>query len=316
MEAELLVLTHADCGQHVPAPGHPERPARLEAALEGARLAGFTPEECELAEEEVLAAVGWVHDPQLAERLAAACGNAPTFFDSPDNPVSQGTYRAAVAAVGCALAGLQAIRQGRASRVFAALRPPGHHATRSRAMGFCFFNNVAVAAEAACRAGLAPVAVVDFDVHHGNGTQELFYHRDDVFYLSVHRYPFYPGTGGAQEIGVGRGKGFTRNFPLAAGADDATYLEALAAGLEELQKTLTPRVWLVSAGFDAHQWDPLGGMEVTTQGFGRIGALLHQVAGEAPVLAVLEGGYSLRALTEGVAAFCRNLAGKGQLEVM
>jgi len=312
----MVVLTHADCGLHVPPPGHPERPARLEAVLEGARQAGLSPLHCDVREEEALEAVAWLHDPQLAERLAAACRQAPTFFDSPDNPVSQGTYRAAVAAVGCALAGLQAIRQERALRVFAALRPPGHHATRSRAMGFCFFNNVAVAAEAACRAGLGPVAVVDFDVHHGNGTQELFYHRDDVFYLSVHRYPFYPGTGSAQEIGVGRGKGFTRNFPLAAGASDSTFLEALTVGLEELIKTVTPRLWLVSAGFDAHQWDPLGGMEVTTEGFGRIGLLLHKAAGEAPVLAVLEGGYSLQALTQAVRAFCQGLGGKGLKEAM
>lgn len=304
-----LFLTHPDCREHVPFLGHPERVARLDAALAGAQSAGFTQEIADLDEQEALEAVTRVHDPRLPERLREACQRAPAIFDCADNPISAGTYRAAVAAAACVLAGLDRVQSGSASRVFAAVRPPGHHATRSQAMGFCFFNNVAVVAEEACRRGMGPVAIVDFDVHHGNGTQELFYQRDDVFYLSVHRYPFYPGTGSADEIGAGKGTGFTRNFPLAAGADDDTYVEALSFGLEELLQAFSPRLWLVSAGFDAHELDPLGGMAVTTEGFRRIGGLLAQVAGESPVLAVLEGGYNLKALEPSVGAFLAGLAG-------
>lgn len=304
-----LCLTHPECRLHVPPLGHPERVARQDAALAGARQAGWDEEIPSVDEGAALEAVGRTHDPGLPSRLREACKQAPAIFDCADNPISQGTYRAAVAAVACALEGLQRLRAGVASRAFAAIRPPGHHATRSQAMGFCFFNNVAVVAEAACAQGLGPVAIVDFDVHHGNGTQELFYHRDDVFYLSVHRYPFYPGTGSAAEIGAGKGRGFTRNFPLAAGADDDTYVEALSFGLEEVTKTMTPQLWLVSAGFDAHELDPLGGMAVTTAGFARIGKLLGQAAAGKPLLAVLEGGYHLQALEDSVAAFLSHLVG-------
>lgn len=309
MSGSGVVVTQPLCARHVPAPGHPERPARLQAALLGARAAGWQETESVVGEELVLEAVAAVHDRELPARLAQACQRAPAFFDSADNPICRDTYAAALAAVGCLLAGLEVLLQGKRGRVFAAVRPPGHHATYSRAMGFCFFNNVAVAAEQACRRGLAPVAIVDFDVHHGNGTQELFYHRSDVFYLSVHRYPFYPGTGGADEVGVGAGQGFTRNFPLAAGADDRTYVEAVACGLEEIEKKCRPALWLVSAGFDAHELDPLGGMNVTTKGFGQLGRLLHQVAGSRPLMAALEGGYHLQALQDSVAAFCRSLGG-------
>jgi acetoin utilization deacetylase AcuC-like enzyme len=305
-----MVVTHPLCLRHVPAPGHPERPARLTAALQGAQKAGWRQVEATFAEEKALAAVAQVHDGQLASRLAQACQRAPIFFDSADNPVSADTYLAALAAVACVLEGIEILQEGKAPAVFAAVRPPGHHATRSRAMGFCFFNNVAIAAERACQLGLGPVAIVDFDVHHGNGTQELFYSRSDVFYLSLHRYPFYPGTGTGEEIGSGQGLGFTRNFPLAAGADDDTFREALAYGLQELSKSLRPRLWLVSAGFDAHQLDPLGGMNVSTKGFWAMGQLLRQAAGESPILAVLEGGYHLQALEDSVAAFLRGLAGE------
>ncbi len=280
--------------------------------MAGARRAGWREEVPDVDEGVVVAAVERIHDPSLPLRLREACKHAPTLFDCADNPIAPGTYRAAVAAVACALEGLGRLRAGRAFRVFAAIRPPGHHATRSQAMGFCFFNNAAVVAEVACAQGMGPVAIVDFDVHHGNGTQELFYHRNDVFYLSVHRYPFYPGTGSADEVGVGKGRGFTRNFPLAAGADDDTYVEALSFGLEELTKAVTPQLWLVSAGFDAHELDPLGGMAVTAAGFGRIGTLLAQAAAGKPLLALLEGGYHLKALEESVAAFLLQLVGPGE----
>lgn len=305
----MVVATHEDCEEHRPFPGHPERPERLPAALEGATSAGAERVSVEVEEEAVLAAVERVHDPELAQRLWEACKGAPAIFDSPDNPISVGSYRAAIAAVACSLAAVDVVLRREAMRVFVAVRPPGHHALRGKAMGYCFFNNVAVAAEELLARSAGPVAIVDFDVHHGNGTQTHFWERDDVFYLSLHRYPSYPGSGAADEVGGGRGRGFTRNFPLATGADDEIYTGALAAGLEEILARLTPRFWLVSAGFDAHHEDPLGGMRVSEDGYGAIGTMLEQARGKSPLIAVLEGGYRLEALRRSVRAFVTGLAG-------
>ena len=305
----LAIATHAECGGHEPFPGHPERPARLGAALAGAEGLGGEALAVQVDEDAVLRAIAAVHDERFPRRLRAACEGAPTVFDSPDNPVSAGTYRAALAAAACSLAAVGAAASGSASRVWVPVRPPGHHALRDRAMGFCFFNNAAVAAEALLARGIGPVAIVDFDVHHGNGTQAHFWDRDDAYFLSVHRYPFYPGTGGGDEVGSGRGLGFTRNFPLVAGAGDATFCGAVEAGLSEIVSAVTPAAWVVSAGFDAHRDDPLGGMSVTDEGFAAIGRLLCDVAAKTPIVAVLEGGYDLKALSRSVQSFLSTLAG-------
>jgi acetoin utilization deacetylase AcuC-like enzyme len=307
--ASLGVAWHPACLEHVPIPGHPERAERLRAAVAGATLPGVRELGVTVDEAGVLSAVARVHEEGYPERLRAACGRAPAFFDVADNPISVGSYRAAVAAVAATLSGLHAVLAHETESAWAAVRPPGHHALRGAAMGYCFFNNVAIAAEAALAHGVAPVAIVDFDVHHGNGTQAHFWERDDVYYLSVHRYPCYPGTGSGDEAGGGRGYGFTRNFPLAAGADDATFTSAVEAGIEEVFAAMQPRLWLASAGFDAHREDPLGGMAVTEEGFNRIGALLRAASGEMPVLAVLEGGYKLEALRRSVRSFLQGLAG-------
>jgi acetoin utilization deacetylase AcuC-like enzyme len=205
------------------------------------------------------------------------------------------------------LAAADALLDGRSEYAWVPVRPPGHHALRDRAMGFCFFNNVAVTAEELLARGLGPVAIVDFDVHHGNGTQAHFWTRSDAYFLSLHHFPFYPGSGSADEIGAGDGHGFTRNVPLAGGADDAIYEEALGMGLDDLLRAVRPRAWLVSAGFDAHVDDPLGGMAVTEAGFAAFGRLIRGAAGSAPVLAVLEGGYRLEALRSSVRAFLEGL---------
>ncbi len=307
--APLAVATHRDCSLHVPTPGHPERPARLEAAIAGAALAGAKILPVGVDEASVLAAVRRVHQAALPERLREACSRGKGTFDSDDNPISAGTFPAALAAVAAVLEGTAAAATGTSARVWAPVRPPGHHAMHDRAMGFCFFNNVAIAAEALLAEGVGPLAIVDFDVHHGNGTQRHFWERDDVFYLSIHRYyDFYPGTGAGDEIGAGRGRGFTRNVPLVAGADDAIYGEALEAGLEDLTRAVRPEVWLVSAGFDAHVEDPLGGMAVTERGFAALGRLIAQAAGNSAVVAALEGGYSLEALRRSVQAFLEGLS--------
>jgi acetoin utilization deacetylase AcuC-like enzyme len=307
--APVVVATHEDCKEHRPFPGHPERPERLLAAVEGAASAGAERVPVEVDDDAALVAVERVHDRELAQRLREACKVAPVIFDSPDNPISAGSYRAAIAAIACSLAAVDIVLRRDAVRVFVPVRPPGHHALRERAMGYCFFNNVAVAAEELLARSAGPVAIVDFDAHHGNGTQAHFWKRDDVFYLSLHRYPFFPGRGAADEIGAGRGRGFTRNFPLATGADDEIYMGALAAGLEEILARMAPKFWLVSAGFDAHHEDPLGGMRVSEDGYAGIGTMLEQARGESPLIAVLEGGYRLEALRRSVRAFVTGLAG-------
>ena len=309
--APLLVATHEGCAAHEPPPGHPDRPERLRAAVTGAAAAGAEPLPVALVEEDVLAGIARVHDPGMAERLRRACERPPAIFDSDDNPVSRGTYRAALAAAGAALAAAGAAADGSAGTVWVPVRPPGHHALRDRAMGFCFFNNAAIAAEELLARGCGPVAIVDFDVHHGNGTQAHFWERDDVFFLSLHRYPCFPGTGAGDEVGAGRGRSFTRNIPLAAGADDAVYREALAMGLEDVTRALRPAAWVVSAGFDAHRDDPIGGMRVSEEGFRAIGALLREAAGKSAVVAVLEGGYDLKALYRSVQTFTAGVSGSG-----
>ncbi len=281
--------------------------------MAGARLAGARFALAEVDDARALAAVERVHDAALAGRLEAACrGATPATFDCADNSISAGTYRAALAAVRATLAGVDAVLHGRAPVAWASVRPPGHHALRARAMGFCFFNNAAIAAEEFRARGARSVAVVDVDVHHGNGTQEHFWARRDVFYLSLHRYPFYPGSGAGDEIGAGAGRGFTRNFPLAAGAGDDVYVAALTAGVEEVMRITSPDAWVISAGFDAHVADPLGGMAVTSAGFDRLGRVLRDASAGKPVVAVLEGGYQLSALVESVRAFLAGLVGSGK----
>ena len=305
----MAIATHRDCALHRPFPGHPERPERLGAAnsgMDGFEV-GLVPVTVE--DDAVLRAIATVHAGELPSRLRAACRSAPAVFDTDDNPISEGTYPAALAAVAASLAAAGAAASGLATRVWAPVRPPGHHALRNRAMGFCFFNNAAIAAEDLLERGVGPVAIVDFDVHHGNGTQAHFWERNDVYFLSVHRYPFYPGSGAGDEVGAGPGRGFTRNYPLAAGADDATYRDAVAAGLEDLLSTIQPAAWLVSAGFDAHRDDPLGGMNVTEACFGAIGEMLCQAAAKDPIVAVLEGGYDLKALSRSVRNFVATLGG-------
>jgi acetoin utilization deacetylase AcuC-like enzyme len=308
-DTRLHYATHEDCLLHEPFPGHPERPRRLQAALAGATLAGAERVPVSVNDDAVLEAVARVHSPTLAGRLREACKEAPRTFDCEDNPISAGTYRAAIAAVATCLAAADRVVTGSVRKIFAAVRPPGHHALRDRAMGFCYFNNAAIATEALLAAGIGPVAIVDLDAHHGNGTQQHFYARSDVFYLSLHCFPAFPGSGAGDETGSGDGAGFTRNLPLAAGAGDEIYREALVTGVTDLLAAMAPAVWVVSAGFDAHRDDPLGHMNVSDAGFFALGRVLSGMTGGSPLLALLEGGYDLKALQRSVCAFLSGLSG-------
>jgi acetoin utilization deacetylase AcuC-like enzyme len=232
-------------------------------------------------EEEILRC----HDRAHLERILSI--EEPTWLDA-DTPASETTAEAALLAAGTAI-------EAAVSGAFAVIRPPGHHAPRERAMGFCIFNNVAVAARAAQAAGAVRVAIVDFDVHHGNGTQDIFFEDDTVLFISLHQWPFYPGTGGPDEQAE-----TTVNVPLSAGCGDAEYLEAFDGTVAPAVDRFAPDLVLVSAGFDAHEEDPLAAMLVTEDGFRKLAA---RCAALAPrVAAVLEGGYNLATLPRLVSA--------------
>lgn len=262
--------------------------------------------------EETAAAIGAVHEEEYIRRFREAVATGQAFIDTGDNPLSPGSWQAARAAVDVCLVAADWVFEGSQRRGIAAVRPPGHHAERAMAMGFCYFNNVAVTAEYILRAkGVERVAIVDFDVHHGNGTQHLFEDRGDIFYTSIHQHPFYPGTGTASERGRDGGLGATLNVPLPAGSGDDTYGEVFEKIVLPSLRQFRPAALLISAGFDAWQADPVGGMRVSEQGFRDWGEWLGKLADElcsGRVLATLEGGYDLEALPALAAAHCRGLA--------
>jgi len=310
----IRLFTDPACLQHAAPPGYPERPERLSGVLAHLRQSGWPFAESAAAPDEpAREAVLALHDETYVGRFERAAARGDSLLDSADNPLSAGTWGAAWGGVHATLAAVDWMAAGEDRAAFAAVRPPGHHAERSVAMGFCFFNNAAVAAEHLRRRhGASRVAVFDFDVHHGNGTQHLFEARPDVFYASTHQYPFYPGTGAARERGIGAGEGFTLNVPLPAGTGDEEYAEAIQGTVLPALRRFAPDALILSAGFDAWKHDPLGGMEVTEEGFRSWGDWLRDLAAEVcggRVLALLEGGYDLQNLPRLVEAHLEGLAG-------
>lgn len=302
----VWLLTDAAMDRHGTR-GHPERPDRRAAAADGVRAAAgdalVEPAIVPATDADLLA----VHAPSLLQALAAFDAGGGGWFD-PDTYVVPGSLDAARLAAGATLQAAVAATNGEAEVAFAAVRPPGHHAARDRAGGFCLLNNVAMAVAGLRRAGLATkVAIVDWDVHHGDGTQALFEADPDVLYLSTHRWPFYPGTGATWDHGEA---GMVRNHPLAAGDGDGAFVAAWADVLLPELEAFEPDAILVSAGYDAHEADLLGGLAVTATGYEAVATELVRAAASCGVPGValaLEGGYDLEALRESVAATVRGL---------
>jgi acetoin utilization deacetylase AcuC-like enzyme len=306
-----IVITDRRFLEHDPGAGHPESPARLDAVLTDLGRSPLADVTIEAPRAATDAEIDAVHPADHRETLAAFAGRR-TRLD-PDTAMSPGSWDAARLAAGAAVEAALATMTGRARNAFALVRPPGHHAEPDRAMGFCLLNNAAIAAEAALRAGAGRVLILDWDVHHGNGTQDIFAARDDVMYMSVHQYPFYPGTGAADEVGVGAGRGATINCPLPGRQGDADYGVVFHDLFLPIARSFAPDLVIVSAGFDAHARDPLADMRVTERGFAAMTSLVAQLAEEAcggKLALLLEGGYDLPALTASVRASLEVMTGR------
>lgn len=304
----VVLVSDSRSADHLNPPGHPERVERAQVmeAVAGEWVSagiGRLPVRAATREELVR-----VHDARYVDRIEATSGRAVML--DPDTFTSPESASVAALAAGGTLAAVEfVVRQRAPARAFAFVRPPGHHAERGRAMGFCLYNNVALAAAHALALGATRIAIVDFDVHHGNGTQWAFYDDSRVLFASTHQYPFYPGTGSAGEAGVGRGEGFTVNVPMEAGSTDGDYLLVFDTVILPVVRTFAPDLLLVSAGYDIHARDPLGGMRVSTAG---CAALVDRLASLDPagqrMLLVTEGGYHLQAFAASLDASMRVLA--------
>ena len=294
--------------EHVMDPGHPESPERLgeiyqmieEEEMRGRFLGKVRPRPATREEIEM------VHSPAYID-LVASTADKPYVRLDMDTSTCAKSYETALLAAGGLLELIKVVMQGKLNNGFALVRPPGHHAERDRAMGFCLFNNIAIGARYALRNfSLQRILIVDWDVHHGNGTQNSFYEDPQVLYFSTHRYGFfYPGTGGATEVGKGRGEGFTVNVPFSTGAGDADYGNIFEKLLKPIALKYQPQLILVSAGFDTHYNDPLGGMEVSEKGYARMTQILMEIAGataQGKLVLTLEGGYNVTSQKRSVKA--------------
>lgn len=302
--ARVLLVADERFLDHDVGAGHPERPERLGAVLDGVvdahldgDLVAAAPRRATV--EELTA----VHQPAQVQLIETLCATGGGHLDG-DTAVVPASCEAAFLAAGAGLLAVERLQAGDADAAFLAVRPPGHHATPRHAMGFCLFNNVAVAAAHARAAhGLNRVLIVDWDVHHGNGTQDIFYSDGDVYFLSLHRFPFYPGTGAAQETGAGAGLGATLNIPLRFGVTRRDYRDAFARSLEEIAVRCRPELVLISAGFDAHALDPVGSLGLESEDFADLTRLVIDAArqfAQGRIVSLLEGGYHLQALPESV----------------
>lgn len=301
--------------QHRAPSGHPERPARAEAIRDALVAAGIAQRGRQVAirpatDEEIVR----VHAASYLQELERTVPGKDGWLD-PDTYFSKGTWSAALAAAGSAAELSLRVLKGELSQGIAVVRPPGHHATIAQAMGFCLINNVAVAAAAARAAGAARVAIVDWDVHHGNGTQDIFWNDPNVLYMSVHQFPYYPGTGAPTEIGGPQAIGANVNVGMPAGSRDADYAAVFDHVFLPAIAKFKPDLLLISAGFDAFEHDPLAGMRVTHAGFAAMANRLRAIAEKhvgGRIVAVLEGGYDLDGLAGGMTSTLAALTGNAQ----
>ncbi len=315
MARKVGIACHSDFLKHEPPDYHPERPERIKRIMSYLReqdlLSSIRELEFAPADESWIAEI---HTNSYIQRVREMCQRGYPYLDYGDTYINRHSFDVAKLAVGACLRAGDVVMSGELDRCFCCVRPPGHHAEKERGMGFCIFNNVAILARYLQKQhGVDRVAIIDWDVHHGNGTQEAFYSDPTVFYFSVHQFPHYPGSGSEDERGEGEGEGFTLNVPLSPGATDEDYVrifnEKLVPALDEFK----PGVILVSAGFDAHKEDPLAGMQLTEKGFAEMTAIVCDLANrhsKSRVISLLEGGYNLEALPRSVEAHIRTMLEK------
>ena len=291
---------HHDTGPH-----HPESPERLKAIYQGINKAGLLPKLTLIqAIRADLKLIETVHPKDYIKRFEAACHSGISMFDYPDNQICAETFETALLAVGGILDAVRLVMMGKLDNVFCAVRPPGHHAEYDKAIGFCYFNNVAIAARyLQIEWGVQRVGIVDFDAHHGNGTQHIFEEDPTVFYYSIHQHPSFsfPGTGRAFDTGYGEGTGSTRNYPVLPGQGDKEYLGLVERDLLPVLGAFSPEVVIVSAGFDAHVDDDMSDICLSTEGYSRIMERIVELAEQysnGRLISVLEGGYCLKRLPE------------------
>ena len=304
---------HSDYLNHDTGPGHPERPDRLRASLAALQQSDvweqLQPIEPTPASVEQIA---YAHNPAYSEHIRLHCEREiPLTYDT---TVCHESFEIALLSTGGVLRAADAVATGVVKNAFAMVRPPGHHATPGQSMGFCLFNNIAVTARYLQREhGVRKVAIVDWDVHHGNGTQDIFYEDESVFFFSIHQSPLYPGTGSSRERGSGKAHGTTLNVPMLAESGDDAYITVFTDVLMPALRNFSPEFLLISAGFDAHYLDPLAGIELTADGFSMLTELMLEFAEETTsgrVVSALEGGYSLEGVSESVVAHVQRLAQK------